>query len=428
LLWLVASCLAGSSGAQGPYHRELINGLEADSTIDFYRVDSADLDGDGDLDLIAGDEEGVVTYYQNISTPTFPRFRDPFHVLYTNPLAAVQIGSTADPNLADLDGDGDLDAIFGDGTGKIWYYENTGSATEPIFEGPATTSNPFAGLDFGFQCSPDLVDIDHDGDLDAVIGWFPGTLRFFENVGTSTTPAFAEVTGGGNPFAGIGGNNSSGDNPDLVDFDHDGDYDLFLGGRGYTSEVIEVRYFENVGSAESPQFVEVTGADNPLYGINAFEDLVYTNVTFGNGRHPELADLDDDGDLDVFLATTNKIDVFRRGCSGELCLLNDRFDVTAQWTDFQGNTGVARATSLGTDGSGTLWFFSPDNPELAIKMVDGCSYNGHYWFFVTGLTNVEVHLTVKDTESGLTNQYDNPLEMPFQPIQDTAAFESCPQN
>jgi hypothetical protein len=139
-----------------------------------------------------------------------------------------------------------------------------------------------------------------------------------------------------------------------------------------------------------------------------------------------IADLDGDGDLDVFIAASDRIDVFRRACSGQLCLIEGRFSVTAEWQDHQGNTGSARATALNADDSGALWFFSPENPELTVKLIDGCTYNGHYWVFASGLTDVEVELTVVDTSTGLPTHYLNQRGTPFQPIQDTEAFATCP--
>ena len=59
-------------------------------------------------------------------------------------------------------------------------------------------------------------------------------------------------------------------------------------------------------------------------------------------------------------------------------------------------------------------------------MLSGCGLNNHYWVFAAGLTNVEVTLTVRDTQSGSEKTYFNPLGTAFQPVQDTSAFETCP--
>ena len=79
-----------------------------------------------------------------------------------------------------------------------------------------------------------------------------------------------------------------------------------------------------------------------------------------------------------------------------------------------------------TSDTGYFWFFAPDNIEIVAKVLSGCSVDGRYWVFAGGLTNVETELTVTDLQVGATNTYVNALGTPFQPIQDTSAFSSCP--
>jgi hypothetical protein len=109
---------------------------------------------------------------------------------------------------------------------------------------------------------------------------------------------------------------------------------------------------------------------------------------------------------------------------GALCLSGGRFQVTTTWRKTNGETGNGHAIGL-TDDSGYFWFFSSNNIELVVKTLNGCGINQRYWVFGGGLTNVEVHVTVRDTVTGEVQQYDNPQSTPYQPIQDTAAFSSC---
>jgi hypothetical protein len=60
-----------------------------------------------------------------------------------------------------------------------------------------------------------------------------------------------------------------------------------------------------------------------------------------------------------------------------------------------------------------------------VKVLTGCSVNGGYWFFASGLTNVGVQINVTDTLTGVNKPYSNTLGTPFEPIQDTSAFP-CP--
>jgi photosystem II stability/assembly factor-like uncharacterized protein len=107
-----------------------------------------------------------------------------------------------------------------------------------------------------------------------------------------------------------------------------------------------------------------------------------------------------------------------------LCLGGGRFKVEATWATAQAS-GTAQAVSL-TPDTGYLWFFDAANVEAVVKVIDGCALGGQFWVFAGGLTNVEVNLTVTDTATGASRTYLNPPGTPFQPIQDTRAFGSCP--
>jgi hypothetical protein len=116
------------------------------------------------------------------------------------------------------------------------------------------------------------------------------------------------------------------------------------------------------------------------------------------------------------------------GCTPEatnLCLNQGRFKLTATFDAGGGNAGQAQAVKL-TDDTGYLWFFAAANVEVVAKVIDGCGLGGHYWVFAGGLTNVAVVITVTDTQTGSTRTYTNPQDQAFQPLQDTAAFSTCP--
>jgi len=107
-----------------------------------------------------------------------------------------------------------------------------------------------------------------------------------------------------------------------------------------------------------------------------------------------------------------------------LCLNGGRYLVRAAYRTPQGTTANGIAVSL-TNTTGYFWFFSADNVEVVVKVVDGCSFNSRKWVFAGGLTNVSVTITVTDTQTGIIRMYDNPLNVPFQPVQDLSAF-TCP--
>ena len=109
-----------------------------------------------------------------------------------------------------------------------------------------------------------------------------------------------------------------------------------------------------------------------------------------------------------------------------LFLGQGRFRAEATWRDAAGNTGVGKLAAPAADGSGLFWFFSPDNWELLVKVIDGCALNNRYWVYAAGTTDVEYTLTVTDTLTGRTARYENPLGRTSPAITDTEAFPTCP--
>lgn len=123
--------------------------------------------------------------------------------------------------------------------------------------------------------------------------------------------------------------------------------------------------------------------------------------------------------VDPVLSQTNCVPT-----STAMCLLGDRFKVEATFQTANGNSGQAQAVKL-TDDSGYLWFFAASNVEAIVKVLNGCALGNHYWVFAGGLTNVHTHIKVTDTQTGAFRTYENPLNTPFQPLQDTSALP-CP--
>jgi len=140
-----------------------------------------------------------------------------------------------------------------------------------------------------------------------------------------------------------------------------------------------------------------------------------------------VIDANDRRTLLVALATGGIYETTQRGeCSPSattLCLgEGDRFAATISWESQNGNTGVGTAVEAGFRDGGLFWFFNQRNPEMLVKVLDGCSNNGHYWVFFAATTNVGFNLTVEDTGTGRTKSYSNPLLQAATPTQDTRAF------
>ncbi len=318
----------------------------------------ADVDGDGDLDLLWGDFFTPSLYFfRNEGSPTDPDF-----VLVSetypldNPLTTAGYNV---PSFGDLDGDGDADLVIGivggfcsttaNLTDNLYYLENTGSPTEADYE--ERTSRLLDAVDVGRASYPAAEDLDGDGDLDLLVGSAfnprPGgplraSLFRFENTGTATepqlrladddflgldvdfsnhyAPAFGDLDGDGRRdlLVGTFGGRmafllNTGDGfaltvealqdldvgqtatPTLGDLDGDGDLDLLVGEFSGT-----LNYFRNDGSAQVPNFTEAT-----LPGLADDLDV-------GRYSAPHLADVDADGDLDLLVGTEDRDVLFYR--------------------------------------------------------------------------------------------------------------------
>jgi ELWxxDGT repeat protein len=105
-----------------------------------------------------------------------------------------------------------------------------------------------------------------------------------------------------------------------------------------------------------------------------------------------------------------------------LCLQNDRFlvKVTAHAPDgdFPGRRALAGAES------GVFTFFSQNNWEMLVKVLDGCGVNGAFWVSAAAASDVGYTLEVLDRASGLSKTWESPAGA-ASPILDIAAFPAC---
>lgn len=168
--------------------------------------------------------------YRNIGTASNPAF-ELFDDDYLN---FSDYGSNAwgfAPTFGDLDGDGDLDMLVGYQDGGLFYGENTAGADNP-FQFDITPN--YLDIDVGQNSTPALVDLNRDGTLDMVIGERNGNLNFLPNLGTPTSPVFQPVhtSAPNNQFLGEVDTSPFGFDigmsaPRFVDFN--GNYTLFVG-------------------------------------------------------------------------------------------------------------------------------------------------------------------------------------------------------
>ncbi len=193
-----------------------------------------DYDRDGDLDLVIGNDNYQITalnakaqlaLYQNVGTAAAPRYnlitRD-YLSLSTRNLISVT------PTFGDLDGDGDMDLLFGESQGFVFYFRN--DATPGQTANYTFVTGNYLNQSVGANSAPFLIDIDRDGDLDLVVGERNGNLNFFRNNGTAATANFSLVTTTfgnvtvRNPNLGAGYSA-----PALADLNQNNLYDLVIG-------------------------------------------------------------------------------------------------------------------------------------------------------------------------------------------------------
>ena len=108
-----------------------------------------------------------------------------------------------------------------------------------------------------------------------------------------------------------------------------------------------------------------------------------------------------------------------------LCLQDSRYAVTVDWGTADGRSGSASVVHSGTNDSGLFTFFSRDNWEVLIKVLDGCALNGHVWVYGASTTDLGYSIRVTDTVTGTVKEYRNEPGQPAPAITDATAFNAC---
>jgi uncharacterized protein (DUF2141 family) len=187
--------------------------IEAD---DYSSPTFADINGDDDLDLFIGKNNGTLDFYENIGNA-----ESAFWIFVSDQYNSVDVGSYASPTFVDIDGDSDLDMFIGQYNGKICFYRNDGTLQIPYW---TLVSNNFHTIDIGSYSIPTFGDLDLDGDFDLLVGNEEGRISFYQNNGDRYAYSFAFVTIFYDSID-VGERST----PNLCDFDSDGDLDLFVG-------------------------------------------------------------------------------------------------------------------------------------------------------------------------------------------------------
>lgn len=155
---------------------------------------AGDIDGDGDLDLVCGSVDGNLYLFQNNGGAGNPLNLS----LAANGInwQGIDIGAVSAPQLVDVNGDSLLDLIIGTAAGKIYYYQNTGSATNSSF---ALQSNFFGGIDMGtsttsfFGYSTPVL-FSENGQLKLLVGSINGCLALYDSISGNLNGTFNLVS------------------------------------------------------------------------------------------------------------------------------------------------------------------------------------------------------------------------------------------
>ena len=228
-------------------------------------IDTADFDGDGDLDVVAtGAGRDEVFLYENMGCDKFSR-----HIIDDNIWRPQQVAST------DIDQDGDVD-IVATSRGTLILYINEGDG---IFV-KETTNEYIPEFDISVV---EPVDLDTDGDIDLLVGTNPsiyGGLAWYENKGEGNFDIHEIAAGSVNGIT-------------AADYDQDGDIDIATSASGFQGEL---QWYRNDGNQR-------------------FETLVF-NVNTADFYSVHSADLDGDGNVDIAYAGRGKLGWYRNDGSG----------------------------------------------------------------------------------------------------------------
>jgi hypothetical protein len=261
-----------------------------------------DFDSDGLMDLLVSTNTMIsdscpsknsygVYAFKNIGNTTTPRF-DLINTDYAN--LSIKLPNISSKHLAfgDTDGDGDADLYIGDYNGNIHFLNNIAGGNSPanftyvgMTRDYATPTDTF--IDIGSNATPQLIDVDRDGDLDLIIGERAGNLNYYENTGSSGNPLFSLST-------------SSFGNVDVMKpccagysvpfmYESSGKYNLLVGSEASRNhpETGWIWHYKDIDVNSSSTF--------------SLSDSLYGNIWEGQRMTVNGADINADGQIDLVI-------------------------------------------------------------------------------------------------------------------------------
>ena len=229
----------------------------------------ADFDNDGDLDLVCGEFLDHFSYFENIGSRQQPNYAAARRLHDDGGPLRMDLQMIT-PTAYDWDGDGDQDLIVGDEDGRVALVEHSGKVVNglPQFRPPRYFQQQADHLKFGALATPTVVDYDSDGDQDILCGNTAGHIGLFENLGPADAndphklPKWAAprlLAAGGKTIRIQAGSNGSIQGPceakwgyttlTTGDWDGDGLFDVVV-----NSIWGRVMWYRNVGSRGEPRW------------------------------------------------------------------------------------------------------------------------------------------------------------------------------
>jgi len=192
---------------------------------------AVDYNNDGKMDLLLGSDDGKISVYINRGEKEAPLFNDHWFLTATDG-KVIDVGSRAVPCIADMNGDGLMDLLVGSGEGYLYYCENEGIPTKPLF-GKTVLLEDVKGtpIKVDSNSAPCVVDWDDDSTMEILLGCGNGTILLCGNEGDVSndlifsTPAHLAVEG-------LSLKVEANSIPFVADWDNDGGKDLLIGDNG----------------------------------------------------------------------------------------------------------------------------------------------------------------------------------------------------